>query len=119
MGDMTECPLQKRNIYPALGLGHSNPRAHLDRVALAPDTAEFRRTHEVDQHPRRGDPQVHHRDPALAAGEHCRVIAVLGQRAQRLLARLGREVFERARLHSRSRSSDSVPAHTCSAAVWL
>jgi hypothetical protein len=119
VADVTERLPQKRNIYLLLGLGHPHPRAHLDPVAVAPDAAQLRRAHDVDQHPWRRDPKVHHRDQALPAGEHRRVISVLGQRHHRLLTRLGRDVFERARLHSRSRSSVSVPAQTCSAAASL
>jgi hypothetical protein len=117
MTDVAERLCEQRRPGLSLGARHADAGADLDRSAFVPDRVQLLDTHDVDQHAGRGDPQVHHRDQALPAGQHGRLVAVLGKRADRLLACLGREVFAGARLHNRSASTASVPTHACSAAA--
>ena len=51
------------------------------------DVGELGNAIEIDQHRRRGEPEVHRRNQALAAGERLGVGAVLGQQRQRLVQR--------------------------------
>ncbi len=56
---------------------------------------------DVDEHGRADEPHVQQRHEALPAGEHLRLVAVLGQQRDRLLDGLGTLVAERRGLHGR------------------
>ena len=54
---------------------------------------------DVDQMPRRGEPQLHHRDQALSAGEDLRLVAEGGEHIERLSQRGRPVILETGRQH--------------------
>ena len=60
-------------------------RADDDVVAVGADAFEVGDAAEIDQIRRRREPQLHHRDEAVAAGERAAVVAELGKQADGFL----------------------------------
>src|SRR5439155_1776678 len=54
---------------------------------------------DVDERPRRGDAQLHHRDQALPACQHLRLVAEALKDRYRLVETRRSEVLERRRIH--------------------
>ena len=61
----------------------------------AADAGQLVQPADVDQQLGLGQPQLHHRQQRVAAGQQLGVVAVLGQQRQRVLGRLGGDVLER------------------------
>ena len=72
------------------------------------DAFEFGNAAEIDQIGGRGEPQLHHRDEAVAAGQRAAVVAELGEQADRFFDRMSGD-DRRKRLVSRA-SSLTLPA---------
>src|SRR2546430_9324170 len=60
---------------------------------------------DVDEDLGRGDAEIHHRHEALAAGEHPRVILVLGEQRERFGERCGSRIGEARCFHASSSTS--------------
>src|SRR5207244_13052795 len=56
---------------------------------------------DIDHDLRLGEPELHRRDQTVAAGQHFRVLAMLGEKGERLVERRGPGVIERGRNHNR------------------
>ncbi len=63
------------------------------------DEVQARDTVDVDEDRGGRQPQFHHRDQALAPGQHPCLIAALGESGERLGQGVGRQVVERCRVH--------------------
>ena len=73
--------------------------ADADLVALLADIGELGEGADVDEHRRRGEPELHEGQQRVTAGEDLGFVAVLGERGERLVDRAGPHVVERGRDH--------------------
>ena len=73
-------------VQPRVGL--ADGRADAERAVLARDAVEPGDAVDVDEQRRAQQPHVERGHEALAAGEHLRLVAVLGERRERLVERL-------------------------------
>src|SRR5262249_39635367 len=73
--------------------------ADLDLAVGLADGVELGNARDVDEDCGLDHAQIEHGDERLAAGEHARLLAVLGEKRERLLDRVRPRVVERARLH--------------------
>src|SRR5262249_51185715 len=76
--------------------------AHGKDAVRRANVVELGGTVQIDDDPRARQAHVQHRDEALSAGQHLRLVAVLRQDFGGALRRLGQHVVERDRLHVRS-----------------
>lgn len=83
----------------ALDLPVGDGGADADVVVADGQILEVGGAGDVDQHLGAGQPQRHHRDQALAAGEDAGLLPVLGEEVDRVCRRLGEAVEEGGRLH--------------------
>jgi hypothetical protein len=88
-------------------LGVPRGRSDDQLTVRAADPAQPVRPADVDQHRGRGQPQLHHRQQRVAAGQQLGVVAVLGQQADRFCGRAGRQVVERGGDHRAPSGSPS------------
>ena len=70
-----------------------------DVVPVAAGAFELGNAGEIDQIRRRGEPQLHHRDEAVPAGERAAIVAELGEQADRFLDGFRAMVVKRSRNH--------------------
>jgi len=68
-------------------------------VAVVSDVREVAQPADVDEHGRRGQPQLHQRQQRVPAGEQLRVLAVLREQADGVVGRVGADVVELCRDH--------------------
>ena len=72
----------------ALEIGVPAQRADAQgAVGIGPVVVQARHVVDVDDQVRRGEPELHQRDQALAAGQHLRVVTAVVQQADRLVQR--------------------------------
>ena len=113
MPDPRQRTRQQRRDAAQLGPAHQlvlrHRRADLELVTDELDRLEILVPADIDQHTWLHEPQVHHRHQRLPAGQHARVLTVLGQHRHRLLDRLGPHVVELSRLHPSYTLHSSLP----------
>jgi hypothetical protein len=68
---------------------HVDAAVRVDPVVIQPGDGI-----DIDQQVRRGEPQLHHRDQALAARHHLGVVPAVAEQPHGLLDRAGRLVAE-------------------------
>ncbi len=103
VADVRQALGEERDLeQPPVGL--ADERAHAPQSVFPRDLAERQPVH-VHEHGRPRKPHVQHRDEALPAGEHLRLVAVLGEERNRLIDRAGPLVAERDGLHRVTRAS--------------
>ncbi len=79
---------QRRELCDERRRGHLVMRRHRaddERVTVVADAVQLRHAAEVDEQARRREPQPQHRQQALPAGDHLRLVARLGQRRDRVV----------------------------------
>src|ERR1017187_5686799 len=99
-----------RDLVPE-SLGVAVGGADHQFVAVGSDAGQFADPADVDQGRGEGEPQLHHRQQRVAAGQQLGVVAELGQQFQGVLGGVGGRVLERRRDHG------VIPAAVASAAA--
>ena len=106
VGDMLVGRDDERRVLPDDRRGQhvGVPRQSADHkpIALDRNPAELGNTIDVDQPLRCDQPQVHHRNQALAAGQNFRLVAVLSQRGENAVQIDRANVLEGWRFHDPS-----------------
>ena len=74
--------------------------AHAQVPVGVVDVVETGDAVDVDEHLGEREPELHHRDEALPAGEHLRFVAELGEQRNSLVRAAGSVVLEGRRLHA-------------------
>ena len=101
-----ECCGQQRalglNQRAGLGIDLAHERTDDEAVAGEPDVVELVAAVDRHEHLGPGQPEIHERHQALAAGEDAGVVAVFGEGSDHLVERLGGDERERGRLHGDS-----------------
>ena len=104
IADLTGHMTQQRCLGGQQFAGLDRPmRGHCadgDMVAAVVDVAEVADPTDVDHDTGCGEPEPHQRDEAVATSQQLRVVAVLGQRSNRSVGRIGHLVVECGRDHA-------------------
>ena len=104
---------QQRGVHD---VGMTGGRADRDVAVVLADVGQLRDAGDVDEDGRGGEPQLHHRQQRMAAGDELGVVAVLGQRRER---RLDRRRAARTRTRRGScRRSRAPRASTARTMLW-
>ena len=88
---------QRVPLQAALARQGADPQG---AVRVPPEEVELRHAVDVDQERRLGQPEIHHRDEALPAGQDLGVAAVPGEQVQRGIQRGRSLIVERSGLHA-------------------
>ena len=125
VSDLGRRPGQQRRLgADQLGAGHVVvPGGGPDHqvVTVDGDASQLVQRADVDQHRGNGEPQLHHRQQRVAAGQQLGLVAVLSQQFQRVPGRLGPSVVKRRRDHLATSGGElimSAAARTARTMLW-
>ena len=112
VGDRPGGTREDAQLGRVLELGVRRQRADPPAPVLALDPVQTRDLAQVDEQRWRGQPQLHQRQQRVAAGEQLGVLAAVGERPDRAIERVRRDVVELGGDHPATPPCASIASHT-------